>query len=78
MQDEERIRRRAHEIWEGEGRPEGRDGEHWAQASREIEAESDGSAALDDAPTPTAPDGAGSTPAQAAAAVTAIGASRRD
>jgi hypothetical protein len=77
MQDEERVRRRAHEIWEQEGRPEGRAGEHWAQASREIEAEGDSPATQDDAPTPTAPDGAGSTPAEVAAAVNAIGGSHK-
>jgi hypothetical protein len=33
---EERIRRRAHEIWEGEGRPDGKDAEHWAQAAQEL------------------------------------------
>lgn len=32
MDREERIRRRAHEIWEREGRPEGREREHWDQA----------------------------------------------
>jgi len=36
---EERIRRRAHEIWEREGKPHGRDGEHWRQAASEIDAE---------------------------------------
>jgi hypothetical protein len=77
MQDEERIRRRAHEIWEQEGRPEGRDQEHWAQASREIEAESDGPATPDDAPTPTAADGGGATPAEAASAANAFGASHK-
>ncbi len=35
----ERIRERAHEIWEREGRPEGRDVEHWQMAVAEIEAE---------------------------------------
>ncbi|TIV00661.1 MAG: DUF2934 domain-containing protein [Mesorhizobium sp.] len=39
MDREERIRRRAHEIWEREGRPEGREREHWDQAMQEIEAE---------------------------------------
>ena len=34
--DDERIRARAHEIWESEGRPEGRDREHWEQAFREM------------------------------------------
>ncbi|TWS97336.1 DUF2934 domain-containing protein [Reyranella sp. CPCC 100927] len=35
---EERIRQRAHEIWEMEGRPDGRDQEHWERAHREIDA----------------------------------------
>jgi hypothetical protein len=39
---EERIRRRAHEIWEREGQPHGRDREHWSEAAREIEGESAG------------------------------------
>lgn len=34
---EEKIRARAHEIWEQEGRPSGRAEEHWEQARREIE-----------------------------------------
>ncbi len=33
---EERIRRRAHQIWEREGRPEGRREDHWALAKEEI------------------------------------------
>lgn len=39
MQDKERIRRRAYDLWEQAGRPEGREAEHWEQACREIEAE---------------------------------------
>ena len=39
MHDEDRIRQRAYELWEQEGKPEGREGEHWEQACREIEAE---------------------------------------
>jgi hypothetical protein len=35
----ERIRERAHAIWDREGRPEGRDVEHWQAASAEIDAE---------------------------------------
>lgn len=35
----ERIRRRAYEIWEREGRPDGREREHWAMAAEEIERE---------------------------------------
>lgn len=73
MQDQDRIRRRAHAIWEGEGRPEGRDQAHWAQASREIAAAGPRSPA---AP-PAAPDdpravdlstAADATPGDAAAA----------
>ena len=33
-----RIRKRAHEIWEQEGRPHGKDGEHWERAQRELDA----------------------------------------
>ena len=36
---EERIRRRAHEIWEREGRPEGEHDAHWARACAEIDGE---------------------------------------
>ena len=43
MPDEERVRQRAYEIWEREGRPEGSHDEHWERASREIEAEEGGS-----------------------------------
>ncbi|WP_353859577.1 DUF2934 domain-containing protein [Azospirillum formosense] len=35
----ERVRRRAHDIWEREGRPEGRHDEHWAQAEAEVDDE---------------------------------------
>jgi hypothetical protein len=36
---DQRIRRRAHEIWEREGRPHGKDAEHWERAVREIDGE---------------------------------------
>jgi Protein of unknown function (DUF2934) len=36
---EERIRERAYQIWEREGKPHGRDAEHWQQAASEIDAE---------------------------------------
>lgn len=36
---EEEIRARAYAIWEREGRPTGREKQHWEQARREIEAE---------------------------------------
>ncbi|HEV7267166.1 MAG TPA: DUF2934 domain-containing protein [Falsiroseomonas sp.] len=39
MSDEQRIRHRAHEIWEREGRPEGRHEDHWARARHEISKE---------------------------------------
>lgn len=35
IDDDERIRRKAHELWEAEGRPEGRAEAHWTEA-REI------------------------------------------
>ena len=35
---ERRIRERAHQIWEEEGRPERREQEHWSQAEQEINA----------------------------------------
>lgn len=34
--DEDLIRKRAYALWESEGRPEGRHGEHWGQAYREL------------------------------------------
>lgn len=40
--DNERIRHRAHQIWESEGRPEGRQARHWAQAEEEIRREDAG------------------------------------
>jgi hypothetical protein len=36
---EARIRRRAHQIWDESGRPEGRDLDHWQQATADIDAE---------------------------------------
>ena len=33
---EEKIRARAHQLWEAEGRPHGRDREHWEQAAGEL------------------------------------------
>lgn len=32
----ERVQRRAYELWEYEGRPAGREHDHWLQAEREI------------------------------------------
>ena len=39
MTRDDRIRIRAYEIWQREGRPEGRHDQHWAEATREIEQE---------------------------------------
>ncbi len=39
----ERVKTKAHEIWEREGRPDGRHDEHWRQAEAEVDAESGGS-----------------------------------
>ena len=38
-QREQRIRERAHQIWEREGRPDGQEQSHWDRASREIDEE---------------------------------------
>lgn len=45
----DRIRDRAHNIWEEEGRPDNRHDEHWLQAEREISHE-DGGLEGDDVP----------------------------
>jgi hypothetical protein len=36
---EEKIRRRAHQLWIEEGRPEGREREHWEKARKAVEDE---------------------------------------
>jgi len=36
---EARIRRRAHEIWEQEGRPEGLANQHWERAAQDLDRE---------------------------------------
>lgn len=36
--DDNEIRQRAYQLWEGEGRPQGRDRDHWHQAAAELEA----------------------------------------
>ena len=38
---DERIRKRAHEIWEEEGRPEGREYSHWLRARAPFSADND-------------------------------------
>lgn len=52
---EERVRQRAHEIWEREGRPEGRNLEHWERAKEEIAIEDNLSQTLSPNPS-TGPD----------------------
>lgn len=39
---DEEVRKRAHEIWEQEGRPHGKDAEHWDRAEREVMAATSG------------------------------------
>ncbi|MBP1804634.1 DUF2934 domain-containing protein [Rubellimicrobium aerolatum] len=39
---DDRVRERAHAIWESEGRPEGRHEEHWRRAVEEIDRDSAG------------------------------------
>ena len=36
---EERIRRKAHEMWEKDGRPDGKDGHHWDEAEKLVNEE---------------------------------------
>ena len=36
MQDEERVRQRAYEIWENNNKPDGRDEEFYHQAEQEL------------------------------------------
>jgi hypothetical protein len=36
---EERIKAKAHALWEADGKPDGRDREHWEQAARLVEEE---------------------------------------
>jgi hypothetical protein len=40
MDREKQIRTRAHQLWESEGRPEGREAEHWARATEELDSRS--------------------------------------
>lgn len=36
---EERIKAKAHELWEADGKPDGRDREHWEQAAKLVDEE---------------------------------------
>jgi hypothetical protein len=44
---EDRIRSRAYELWEAEGRPEGREVDHWLRAAQEISGEVAGETAAE-------------------------------
>lgn len=58
--DQDRISRRAHQIWEAEGRPEGRHAEHWAQAQEELRQEGIlGDDSLSDLPADSVPEDSG-------------------
>ena len=46
---EDRIRKRAYELWQQEGSPEGKPDDHWLQAEREID-HGDGEIEGDDQP----------------------------
>jgi hypothetical protein len=48
---EQRIQERAYAIWEAEGRPEGRERDHWQQAEHELAALT--SRAVDPSPAPS-------------------------
>lgn len=37
--DDDRLRERAYQIWEREGKPDGRHEDHWQRARRELEAD---------------------------------------
>jgi hypothetical protein len=50
LERERRIRERAYRLWEEEGRPEGREHEHWTRASDLIHAEERDRVATPDAP----------------------------
>ena len=54
MTDDERIAAKAHEIWEAEGRPHGRDKDHWDQAKEIVALKDSASDAL--LPIPTSAD----------------------
>ena len=50
MTTHEDISKRAREIWEREGRPEGRDKEHWLQAEAELQREQGSNSAENGSP----------------------------
>ena len=54
---EELIRLRAYAIWEKEGRPEGRHGDHWRRAHEEMHGLEDAPAQAPEKPAHVAPAG---------------------
>jgi hypothetical protein len=75
---EDRIRKRAYELWEAEGRPEGREVDHWLQAAQEVSEEVSGetSAVARRPRTPRSASTAASPAARTPAAAAAAGRSR--
>lgn len=64
MDREDRIRERAHRIWEEEGRPLGRHEQHWHRACNEIDTETRHAGArsgISDVPGARAPSQSGTT-----------------
>lgn len=47
---DEKIRKRAHELWQQEGQPDGKPDDHWYQAEREIDQGGRGEIEGDDMP----------------------------
>ena len=64
---EERIRSRAYELWESEGRPEGREVDHWLRAAQELAAEQERPATRARKPRAVATTAAKRTPATSGA-----------
>ena len=57
--DTEEIARAAYAIWENEGRPDGRDREHWAQAEQVVQNGASGVNHAEDGDAATDPSGEG-------------------
>ena len=68
------ISRRAYEIWEREGRPEGCDLRHWLQAEQELAQASSGGSSGNNAPVP--PRHSDVAPLQGTRAAAAVNAAR--
>ncbi|GAB5097170.1 DUF2934 domain-containing protein [Caballeronia sp. HLA56] len=55
--EQDRIRRRAYELWEREGSPDGRAEEFWEQARTQLEAEDPDSSTTEEPATASATQG---------------------